>query len=90
MVLIRFFKPKWQHRDPEVRRQAVQTLTSDDADILTRIAREDEAPAVRRLALRRLDDLDLMHRVSAEDNNKDIRQFAHTRLSELLAGTQKK
>ena len=90
MVLTRFFKPKWQHSDPEVRGQAVQALTSADTDILSRIAFEDEAPAVRRLALRQLGDLDSMHRASAEDNDKDIRQFARTRLSELLAGTRKK
>ena len=90
MVLTRFFKPKWQHRDPDVRRQAVQALTSADADILSRIAREDEAAAVRRLALGQLDDLDSMHRASAEDNDRDIRQFARARLLELLAGTRKK
>ena len=90
MVLKRFFKPKWQHLDPDVRCQAVQALTSADTNILSRIAREDEASAVRRLALGRLDDLDSMHRASAEDNDGDIRQFARTRLLELLAGTRKK
>lgn len=89
MVLTRFFKPKWQHSDPEVRHQAVQALTSADTDILSRIAIEDEAPAVRRLALGRLDDLDSMQKASEEDNDRDIRQFARTRLSELLAGIRK-
>lgn len=90
MFLTRFFKAKWQHRDPEVRRQAVQALTSDDVDILIQVAREDETPAVRRLALRQLDDLDFIQKMSEEDNDKDIRQFAHTRLTELLAGIQGK
>jgi len=90
MVLTRFFKPKWQHSDPEVRCQAVQALTSAETDILSRIALEDEAHAVRRQALSQLDDLDSMHRASAEDNDRDIRQFARTCLLELLAGTRKK
>ena len=90
MVLTRFFKPKWQHPDPEARLQAVAALTSEDADILNRMAREDEAPAVRRLALSRVDDLELMHGAAAEDNDSDIRQFARTCLSELLAGMRKK
>ena len=90
MVLTRFFKPKWQHSDPEVRREAVQALTSADVDILSRIALEDEAPAVRRQALSQLGDLDSVHRASADDNDRDIRQFARTRLLELLAGARKK
>jgi len=90
MVLTRFFKPKWQHSDPDVRCQAVQALTSADAGLLSRIAFEDEAPAVRRQALSQLSDLDSMHKASANDNDRDIRQFAHTRLLELLAGTWKK
>ena len=90
MVLKRFFKPKWQHLDPDVRCQAVQALTSADTDILSRIALADEVPAVRRQALSQLGDLDSMHRAAAEDNDRDIRQFARTRLSELLAGIRKK
>ncbi len=89
MALLHLFKPKWQHPDPTIRRQAVQGLTSDDAVTLARIAREDETPAIRRLALGRITDLTLMHAAAAEDSDKDVRGFARTRLSELLAGTQR-
>jgi len=88
MVLTRFFKPKWQHQDPAVRQQAVAALTPDDTDILVQVAREDDAPAVRRLALERLDDLELLHSVAVEDSDTDIRAFAFTCLSALLAGTR--
>ena len=88
MLLKRIFKPKWQHQDPEVRHQAVATLTPDDADILVRIVREDESPAIRRLALSQLNDLELIHSL-AQGDDSDIRQFAHACLLELLSGTRK-
>jgi hypothetical protein len=88
MALLRFFKPKWQHRDPAIRRQAVQALTSDDAPTLIIIACEDEAPAIRRLALRRINDLAVMHTAAHQDSDKDVREFAYTRLSQLLAGSR--
>jgi len=86
---MRLFKQKWQHRDPEVRRQAIKALRSDETEILGQIAREDESHDIRRLALRRLDDLDLLYRLSGEDGDAEICQFAQSCLSELLAGTRK-
>jgi hypothetical protein len=86
MAPFHFFKPKWQHPDPAIRRQAVRALTSQDGDTLVKIAREDEAPAVRQLALRRIGDLDMLHSASREDGDKDVRELARTRLSQLLAG----
>jgi len=88
MALLRFFKPKWQHPDPAIRRRAVQALTSADSITLTKVALEDEAPSIRRLALQRISDLALMHTAAHEDSDKDVREFAHMRLSQLLAGTR--
>lgn len=54
----RLFAPRWQHPDPEVRRQAIDRLDTgrdDHRQALERLAR-DEAPEVRRAALARLDD----------------------------------
>ena len=88
MALMHFFKPKWQHPDPAVRRQAVQALSSDDENTLIQISREDDTPAVRRLALRRINDLAVMRTAASEDSDKEVREFAHTRLCQLLAGTR--
>ena len=88
MIFTGIFKPKWQHRNPEIRLKAVQALTSGETDILTSIVREDESPAVRRLALRRIDDLALIHSVSNDDSDKNIRESARTRLLQLVAGTK--
>jgi len=86
--MMRFFKPKWQHRNPEIRRQAVQALGPADGEILRQVAHEDPAPAVRRLALRRLDDLDLIYRAASGDEDRELREFARLLLLELLAGTR--
>jgi len=83
-----FFKHKWQHRDPEVRRQAIKALKSDETEILCQIAREDESTDIRRLALRRLVDLDLLQQLSKEDGDSETCQLAQSCLSELLAGTR--
>ncbi len=88
MSLLHFFKPKWQHPDPDIRRHAVQALATEDLDTLAKIAREDEEPAIRRLALRRISDLAVLHTAACEDSEKDIREFARSRLSQLLAGTR--
>jgi DNA repair protein SbcC/Rad50 len=51
----RLFKKPWQHKDPEVRAQAVHE--SDDPELkaeLTRIAQDDEAAMVRLAALKRI------------------------------------
>jgi exonuclease SbcC len=88
MALLRFFKPKWQHHDPAIRRQAVQAMSSEDDATLTKIASEDEAPSIRRLALRRINDLAVIHAAAHQDSDKDVREFAQTRLSQLLAGNR--
>ena len=46
------FKPKWQHKDPAVRKQAVGTLT--DEKILVQIANQDTDIGVRLLALSKI------------------------------------
>lgn len=57
MILSRFFKPKWQHAKPEIRRQAISALASDDP-ALRQLAEHDPALEVRQVALVRLGDLE--------------------------------
>jgi len=70
---MRFFKPKWQHPNPDVRLHAVQALASDDADVLTKVALQDELPAVRRMAMSRIHDLTFLR--AAVDQDRDISRF---------------
>ncbi|MDH4275712.1 MAG: DUF349 domain-containing protein, partial [Gammaproteobacteria bacterium] len=55
-----FSKPKWQHRDADVRKQAVTALRPElaaDAEVLLQLAKTDTDNEVRTLATRRLSDL---------------------------------
>ncbi|MFO1429660.1 MAG: DUF349 domain-containing protein [Candidatus Competibacteraceae bacterium] len=86
MILNRFFKPKWQHPDPQVRKQAVGEISSVDP-ILVQVARQDRSPDVRRAALERLSELPLLQQITRQDPDLEVRQAAETRFRELLAGT---
>ena len=79
-------KPKWQHPDAEVRRRAVEQLSSSEREILEQVAREDEAAAVRRLALRRCTDLGLLAERAADDPEASVREQAEKRYRQLLTG----
>lgn len=89
MLFARFRKPKWQHADPQVRKQALLLLDPadpEDAGILTRLATEDVAPEVRRSAVKRLSSLDLLRSRIVEDEDAGVREVAAARYRQLLAG----
>lgn len=85
MILSRFLKPKWQHADPETRKQALQELSNNDPTLLE-LAQRDPDPAVRRAALERLVDLDLLQGIANSDADASIRVAAQNRQRSLLAG----
>jgi septum formation topological specificity factor MinE len=58
-MLKQLFKPKWQHKNPKVRIQAIEQLfrdsnSSDDLDILTKLIKEDTDASVRLAAFSKL------------------------------------
>lgn len=85
MILSRFLKPKWQHADPQTRKQALRDLENTDP-MLRELARQDPDPTVRRAGLERLDDLDLLHLIASEDADPEVRAAARARYRALLAG----
>ncbi len=85
MILSRFLKPKWQHADPESRKQALQELDNNDPTLIE-LARQDPNPAVRRAALERLGDLDLLQGIASADADPGVRAAAHDRQRSLLTG----
>jgi len=85
MILSRFFKPKWQHADPEARQRAVQQLDRHDP-ALAALVRADHDPAVRRTALQQLIDLDLLAERMRADDDPATRDAAQDRYRALLAG----
>lgn len=93
MFLSKFFKPKWQSRNSQVRREGFQGLDlSDPASItiLREAAQTDADPVNRQTALGRLSDADLLVRLSQSDNDATVRAHAVQRISELIgdAGPQ--
>ncbi|OUS41115.1 hypothetical protein A9R00_02575, partial [Oleispira antarctica] len=67
------FKPKWQHKDPSVRKQAVNNLT--DEKILVQIANQDSDKGVRLLALSKIKSAQNLAAFLVCEQN-DIRQQA--------------
>ena len=85
MILNRFFKPKWQHVDPQVRKQALLELGAADP-ILVQMARQDHNPEVRRAALERITELPLLLQIARQDVDAEVRQTAQNCYRALLAG----
>lgn len=85
-LLQHFFKPKWQHRDPQVRKQAIAALPAEEAELLAELARRDAVGEVRLTALRRLSDLALYAERARQDTEATVREFAQQRLRQLLEG----
>ena len=84
MILDNFFKPRWQHADAQVRRQALDGL--DDLEALGQIARQDPEPELRMRALERLADPSVMDLAARTDTDPNVRNYAATRLRALLTG----
>lgn len=85
------FKPKWQDKDPQVRRAAI----ASDGDVellaaLPHIAREDADAAVRIAALRRLQDYEAWRERSTGDADGDVRRVARDVYLTLLCSRDEK
>lgn len=88
VMLGKLFKPRWQHRDPAVRVQALTELDpTRDANILGQLARDDGNADVRRRAIAELRDLALLDTLIHNDADSGVREAASQRMMALLAGT---
>ena len=79
------FKPKWQDKNPEIRRAVV--ANDDDAELLaalTEIARSDADSGVRLAALKRLNDYEAWRERSTGDSDGAIRRTARAAYVTLL------
>ena len=77
--------PKWQHSDPQVRKDAIEQL--DDPDILLGLVASDPEPTVQAAALARISDADTLDRL-IETLPQPLRQQARSqRLRQLLPST---
>ncbi len=88
MLLDRFRRPRWRHPDPEIRRQAVQRLSANDAGeqaTLRSLALDDPAPGVRAVAVKRLGELALLRDRLESDPDANVRESARARYRQCLA-----
>ncbi|GAB2781344.1 hypothetical protein GCM10027040_04330 [Halomonas shantousis] len=80
----RFFPPRWQHRDPEVRCQAVARLDPQQDEDMTRLEQlaSDPDARVRRAALARIEDPERLLALLPSHGSQELRE----RLLQLLCG----
>jgi uncharacterized protein YukE len=83
MIFSRFRRPKWEHPDPCVRREAVGAGAVPEEQ-LVRVVHEDQDPQVRCLAVAQLGQLRLLHELAVGDRDEAIRTRARERLVQLL------
>lgn len=89
MILARLFRPKWQHSNPQVRRQALLKLSAQKPDehaVLRDLAEKDSDVEVRKTAVKRVSDLAFLRRARCEDGDAGVREVAGARYRQLLAG----
>lgn len=89
MILARLFRPKWQHANPQVRRQALLKLSAQKPDehaVLRDLAQNDSDIEVRKAAVKRVSDLAFLRCARCEDSDAGVREVAGARYRQLLAG----
>ncbi|HWM85914.1 MAG TPA: DUF349 domain-containing protein, partial [Kofleriaceae bacterium] len=91
MALGDLFRPKHKHSDAAVRAEAVRALGGEDAELLAEIARSDDDPRVRRIAVDKLTDPDLLAQIAGSEPDPSVRAHARSRavdrfLSSALSG----
>ena len=91
MAIGDLFRPKHKHSDAAIRAEAVESLGTDDRELLVEIARSDSDPAVRRLAIDKLSDPEVLAELVAAEPDPAVRDRAKARavdrfLSSALSG----
>jgi hypothetical protein len=84
MIFDNLIKPKWQHRDPEIRKSALETVS--DPTIIHEIAQHDSVAEVRKAALVKITALEIMTAIAQQDPEAEVRELATQRLKQLLCG----
>lgn len=89
MILNRFLKPKWQHADPLVRKQAISNLNNQDPDqqkILQQLV-NDHDPGVAQTAISKISDLVFLNQLLNDNDKKNIHPFVTQKIISVLTQT---
>lgn len=87
MILDKLVKAKWENRDPEVRKSAIDDI--EDVKLIKELALNDEAAIVRQAAIRRVTDLSLLDTVIRREQEEDVVKDTATQLFRQLVTGQK-
>ncbi|HHB92038.1 MAG TPA: DUF349 domain-containing protein, partial [Thioploca sp.] len=87
MIFSNLLKPKWQHKNPEVRQLEIENL--DDPSILHQIAQNDGVVSVRQTAIRKITELDVLNDIYKQDMDNSVQELAKQRLKRLICCRQK-
>ncbi|WP_432472416.1 DUF349 domain-containing protein [Amphritea sp. HPY] len=86
-MFAKFFKPKWQHTNADVRIRAIHRMNSNSEDhqqILSQLVLRDQNPSVRKAAVEKIAQPELLYKVHNEDNDLQIRRSAADRICKII------
>lgn len=87
-ILKKFLTPKWQNKNPAIRKQALLELDKEiDKSIIENMAKSDEDTEIRQMAIKRINNIDLLKDIASSETNADNRDLAHKLLSQAIAGS---
>ncbi len=87
LIFTHFFRPRWQHPKPGIRRKAIRKLKPDhpsDQQILQQLARLDQDIDVRCSALDKLVRPELLREIAEHDPTPQVRREAIRRFCQLI------
>ncbi|MDB5104967.1 MAG: hypothetical protein JWP91_2656 [Fibrobacteres bacterium] len=76
MGFMDFFKPQWKHSEPGVRAAAIRALEEDRQPLLATLALEDQDPANRLIAARKVKDPELLKKLRDGSTDRGIKDLA--------------
>ncbi|MCO7223119.1 DUF349 domain-containing protein [Pleionea sp. CnH1-48] len=91
-MLKNLFRPKWQHSNPTVRIQALETLDEaqdKDRAILLSVALEDKDPQVQLAAYKRINSLDALKEIWKKSQNESIKMQVLEQLFQRLPDSER-
>ncbi|MCJ8331935.1 MAG: DUF349 domain-containing protein [Lentisphaeria bacterium] len=83
MKISDLFKPKWQHSDLQARLQAVEDMSTAEAETLCEIACRDEDATVRMAAVQKIHDEQHLEKIASSDPNKDVMNYVCRELNNI-------
>ncbi|MFQ5558980.1 MAG: DUF349 domain-containing protein [Nitrospinota bacterium] len=82
MVFKNFFKPKWQHKNPDIRLTAVQELDDSELATLTKIITKESDPRVSRAALDKVHDQKTLKELLRLNISQEFQEIVKSRLTD--------